>query len=283
MAATLGLLFGIISMLSFGFQDALMVKTARLVGSFRASFYVIATITVLMIPMAVFLLSVAGIQTLVIAAMLSCAVISPIGLISFNKGLQTGNAAIVATVASAYGAVTAILSVIFFGEHLTLLQMAYVAVIVVGTMLVSFQTGKVAVKKLHSGVGYAVVALLAWGGFFFLIAYAVKGIGWFSAAFLVSVATLAVLLLYSFFTKNEIPAKKQYYPLLIGTGVLNLIAFFAYNLGVTYNYTSIVAPISAAAPVIVILFSVLVLKEQMANNQKLGVILVLAGLILLSV
>ncbi len=51
----LGFLFGIVSMLGFGIQDAFMIKAARTFGGFRTSFYIILVVTLIMVPLGFFL------------------------------------------------------------------------------------------------------------------------------------------------------------------------------------------------------------------------------------
>ena len=174
---------------------------------------------------------------------------------------------------------TAILSLIFFSQQLTIIQIISVALIVLGTILVSFKSGKLHPNKGHLGAGYAIIAMVSWGGFFFIISWAVQSVGWFTAGLLVEAMTVAVYLIYSTATKTQVSIRSKHYPYLAMLGVLNMIGFLSYNLGVTYGYTFIVAPVSGAAPVIVILFSLLVLKEGLSGNQKLGVLLTLVGLI----
>ena len=278
----LGFLFGIVSMLGFGIQDAFMIKAARTFGGFRTSFYIILVVTLIMVPLGFFLFSFSGITLAILLGLLAAAVLSATALFSFNKGFHVGNPSIVATVASASGAVTAILSLIFFNQQLTAIQITAVALIVLGTILVSFKSGKLHLAKGHLGVGYAIIAMIGWGGFFFIISWAVQSVGWFTAGLLVEAMTVVVYLIYSTVTKTQVFIESKHYPYLVMLGVLNMIAFLSYNLGVTYGYTFVVAPVSAAAQVIVILFSLLVLKEGLSGNQKLGVLLALVGLIVIA-
>ena len=90
------------------------------------------------------------------------------------------------------------------------------------------------------------------------------------------------MLVYGNFTKISLKPDNKNLSAIVIIAILNLAALLAYNLGVTYNYTTIVAPISAAAPAVTILLAILLLKEKLATDQKFGIILVLIGLILLS-
>lgn len=56
----------------------------------------------------------------------------------------------------------------------------------------------------------------------------------------------------------------------------------AYNLGVTTAFVSIVSPIAATFPAVTIVLAYIFLKERVVNSQKVGIVAVLAGLILIS-
>jgi len=94
-----------------------------------------------------------------------------------------------------------------------------------------------------------------------------------------------VLLLsaYGALIKTEMKPNRGSLGLLIVIGVLNVIAFLSYDLGVTYGYTAMVAPVSAASPIITVSLALIFLKEKLALDQKIGILLVLVGIILLAV
>ncbi len=157
--------------------------------------------------------------------------------------------------------------------------------IVIGTILVSFDvrnTFNSKSKKRNLGVTWALLALFTTGLYFFLISFLVSSVGWFGAALLTTPLVILFMLVYGNFTKISLKPDNKNLSAIVIIAILNLAALLAYNLGVTYNYTTIVAPISAAAPAVTILLAILLLKEKLATDQKFGIILVLIGLILLS-
>ncbi len=285
MNSIIGILFGISAMLGFGFESFLLVKISRKIGAFRAVLWMEIFLVIMFAVLAIFLFNYKSIGIFTIALIILTAIIDMAGLFAYSKGLQVGNVSIVATVASAWGAVTAVLGVVFLGETLTLFQILDICLIIAGTVLVSFELKnmqKMSLKRRNLGLGYALITVFGWGAFFFLISFLVKSLGWFSAGFLVAIPTMFLFILYGTTTKSKLSIGKGSLGLIVVMSALNLIAFLSYNLGVSYNYTAIVAPISAASPVIVILLALVFLKEKLAINQKLGIFMVLIGLILLS-
>lgn len=286
MNGLIGLSFGLASMLCFGVQDFLMARASRKVGAFKTSLWVNIVSFGVLLAMALFLFNYTAIGIGTLALIAVAAGLSFTGLISFNKGLRVGNVSIVATVASGWGAISAILGVVLLGERITGLQMLYICIIVIGTILVSFELKNilgVRQKKRVLGLECAIVTVFAWGAYFFLVSVLVGIFGWFTAAFLVTAPTLAIFLIYGARTRSGFGVSTSELPLVLGVGGLSIIGFLAYSIGVSYNYTAIVAPVSAAAPAITIILALLLLKERLANNQKLGMVLILIGLILLSI
>jgi uncharacterized membrane protein len=56
-----------------------------------------------------------------------------------------------------------------------------------------------------------------------------------------------------------------------------------FGAGLTYENTSIIAPIVSAFPIVAIILARIFLKEVLELNQKLGVVTVIFGLVLLSI
>ena len=60
------------------------------------------------------------------------------------------------------------------------------------------------------------------------------------------------------------------------------MGFTTFNLSLNTQFVSIVGPIAATAPAVTIVLAYFFLKERVVSNQKLGIIAILAGLILIS-
>lgn len=226
----------------------------------------------------------AGIQT--VSLSVAAGFFGAISLLSFSKGLRSGNISVVATIASVWGAVTTILSIIFFHETLSNSQILYISIIIIGTILVSFEAKNMLKKSFwnkNSWINYSVLALFGYGIFFFMLSLISKMVGWFDTALLVTIPGFIFIFIYASLKRINMGIGKSYASLLIAVFVLGLVGLFAYNIGTQYSYTSIIAPISAAAPAITIIFAVLILKEKMVTSQKFGILMVIFGLMLLAI
>ena len=209
-----------------------------------------------------------------------------ISYLAFYKGLQVGKVSIISPIAACWAAVTVILSLIFLHETLTALQSIGVTLAILGAVLTSFKLHdliNLKLKNFATGVEYAIIAMLAWGVYFVLIGILVPKLGWFLPIFFIKAVAVFYLLVYSGVTRRNIAFPKNVAFFVISIGFLETIAFLSYGMGVTSEYTAIVAPIGAAFPMITILLARIFLKETLEINQKIGIIAVLAGLVLLSI
>lgn len=282
----IGIIFGIFTMISFGVQDFLMAKISRYIGSFRTSLWFVLLSFVVFIILALFLFTDSGINPFMIVLLIATGFVSVTAILSFTKGLEIGNISIIATIGNTWGAVTALLGFLILGQRISSFQILDICIIIIGTVLVSLNLKdifKLNPNKIHVGLKYAFIAAITFGLYFFLLSFLTKALGWFDTAFLVTIPIILFLLLYGTLTGNKLRVKKSRMPLLFLIGLLSIVGLLSYNLGVTYNYTDIVAPVSSASPLVTIILASLFLKERLTNSQKIGVFLILIGLVLLSV
>ncbi len=282
----IGVLFGIFTMISFGVQDFLMAKISRHIGSFRTSLWFVLLSFIVFIVLALFLFTGSGIDPFMVILLIITGFVSVTAILSFTKGLEIGNVSIIATVGNTWGAITALLGFLILGQRIGSFQILDICLIIIGTVLVSLNLKdvfKLKPNKFHLGLRYAFVAAVAFGLYFFLLSFLTKTLGWFDTAFLVTIPMVLFLLLYGTLTDNKLKVKESRMPLLFLIGILSIVGLLSYNLGVTYNYTDIVAPVSSASPLVTIILAFLFLKERLTNSQKIGVFLILLGLVLLSI
>ena len=77
------------------------------------------------------------------------------------------------------------------------------------------------------------------------------------------------------------PKKAPLFVILVG--VFEVIDALSYMAGIGLEFTALVAPISATAPMLTIILARMFLKEMLDTNQKLGVVTVIIGVVLLSI
>lgn len=282
-----GILFGLGAMLAWGIMDFLAAVACRKIGDYRAFFwpqfigfgFIIFASFFFGHPVALdrifWLLAVAG-------------VLDMIGFIYFYRGLGKGLVGVVSPITSMFAAVTVVLSVIFLGEKVTVLQISSIILIIIGCFLVSTDIReflKFKKAKLAEGVKEGLIAMVAWGILFVLIAISARAVGWFMPVLIMRIFLIFPFL--AFAGLKKIPLKfewtKSLTLLIIIMAILDVSAFFILNMGMIGNEASIVAPVSAAYPLISIYLAYVFLKERMVLNQYIGAGVAISGLVLLSI
>jgi drug/metabolite transporter (DMT)-like permease len=126
-----------------------------------------------------------------------------------------------------------------------------------------------------------IIAMIAWGITYALTRRITTAVGPIIALLLFRL--VAVLALFSWTavtkTKFSFPTKIIF---IATAGPLDFLGFLAFNFGITTQLVSIASPIAATAPAVTITLAYFFLKERLLNNQKLGIMAILAGLVLIS-
>jgi drug/metabolite transporter (DMT)-like permease len=286
MAITLGILFGIIAMLSWGIADFFAAKAVRKTSVFKVYFWIQAVNLAALMVIFLLFFRFPALSFSTVILILITGLIGVVSILAFYKGLQVGTVSIVSPIAASYAVVTVLLSLIFLNETLTSLQAIAVSMVILGAVLTSFKFHdliKLRLKKFAKGVKYAVIAMLAWGVLFVLLDILVSQLGWFLPVFLIVIIEVVYLLAYSGTMKKSISFPKNIVLFVILVGILEAIAFLSFGYGITFEHTAILAPIISAFPAVTIILARIFFREILDINQKLGIVSILAGLVLLSI
>ena len=289
----MGIISGLFSMFGWGVADFLAAKASRKIGYILTLFWMqtIGLLVAIIYFLAKFQsFNMGGIikflPTFIIIGFLQI-----VGYLAFYRGLEKGQVSLVSPIGASWAIITVILSVIFFKEPLLKNQIVSIILIILGIILVStnFQEPlKIRRLKTFSGISgtkEGLIAMFGWGISLFLIVPAVKTLGWFLPIFLFRVFMILFLGSFIFFSKRsfKISPRLPLLVILVPIGFLDIGAFFVYSFGVSRAYSSIVAPIAAAFPLITILLAKIFLKEKIVLNQIFGIAAILCGLILISI
>jgi drug/metabolite transporter (DMT)-like permease len=231
----------------------------------------------------------------------------------FYRALQLGPVSLVSPIFSAYAMVAVVLAVLVGGQALGGAATAGVALTIGGVVLASASGQPTApgsslspAGRRHSGVPYALAAMLAWGVTTYILARSAEHLGWFVPVAVSRVVTLVVLLAAAAATavgsRGGQPAPVQPPPvqpppvqpppvragapltrlaLPAVAGLLDMLAFLAFARAGQVGSVAVAATASACFPLIVIAGGVLVFKERLRPVQFAGAGLTIAGLLVL--
>ncbi|MAH01945.1 hypothetical protein CMO87_01800 [Candidatus Woesearchaeota archaeon] len=283
---TLGILFAIVAMIGWGIADFVAAKAVRKITVIKTFLWSqsIGLVFFLIIFALFFKFPSIPFPTLILISISSLIIV--IAGLAFYKGLQVGYVSIISPISSASAVITVILSLIFLNETLTRVQAIGVTLAILGAILTSFKFHdliKLKLKNIATGVEYALITMFGWGVMVILIDILVSELGWFFPIFLLKVFVVFYVLMYSGITKKNISFPRNALLLVILAGILESGAFLLFGAGLTYENTSIIAPIVSAFPIVAIILARIFFKEILELNQKLGVVTVILGVVLLSI
>ncbi|WP_298817514.1 DMT family transporter [Chloroflexus sp.] len=203
-----------------------------------------------------------------------------LGTLLLYRAFAIGTLAIVSPIAAGFAAVTAMLAVLG-GEQIELLTLSGAGLVIGGVMVVS--RGKSETDVNLRGVPEAIGVAISFGLFFWLLkdVTATFGIAWpvLIGRVLTAIAAVTVLML-----ARPAPPQWRRLPLhfIIGASMLDTLAFLAYNTGIATAYVSVVTALASIFSAVTVILAWLVLREQLARSQWLGVIGILVGVLLVS-
>lgn len=281
------MIYGIAAALGWGFADFTAAVVSRRLGSFRTLVVVQATGVVALTILLVLARPVRGDPGLgTVALLLGMGVFYALTYLSFYRALELGPVALVSPITAAFSAIVILLAVVIADEVLRGLTLGGVVVTLVGGLMVTVgrraRGGRPAADR--AGVPLAVVALVGFGITAFTFGYYAKEVGWFLPAYLGRIG-MTVALLAALPLRRERSLTAAGLPTLavaVAVGLMDNLAFAAYARGAELGLISIVAAAAATYPVVPVIGGVALLGERLRPHQVGGVVLVVAGLVLLA-
>lgn len=273
----------ILSCVFWGTGDVLGVSVSRKMGGPSVTTWAAIFALILFLPYAATqtgLLSGLGWQHLLVIAVLG--IIWTIGNVCFNEGLRLSNAPAVGTIAAGYTTVTVLLSVLFLGEQLTLIQAATIALVYIGIALASLRAGPSGLTFRDRGVVLALIAMVCWGVFFAFLKPVVRAVGWFWPFYLI-LFLFPLIMLFQRLRRQPLvsPFRTGAWRLLLPMVLLLRSADFSFNYGISVGDISVVAPVAGSYPILFVLVSSLIYRDPVSKRQWTGIAAALVGIVFL--
>jgi uncharacterized membrane protein len=206
------------------------------------------------------------------------AVLGTTGLIAFYKGMAAGALSIVAPIAGA-GAAIPVIWGLAHGDHPSGYQELGFAAALTGVVLASFERRPEA-ARLAAGVGWAVIAMLAFGAYYIPMHEASHG-DFLWAAFVFRL-TSTTLIAAAWLVLRPPSARRADLPVLASIGILDTGGNVFFAAASAKGLVSVVSILASLYPVVTVLLARAVLHERVHRSQELGIALALAGIVLIS-
>jgi len=225
------------------------------------------------------------------------AVLGTTGLVAFYRGMAAGALSIVAPIAGA-GAAIPVIWGLAHGDHPSGYQKLGFAAALIGIVLASFERrprapggtsqfpqtpsagplrGQAAVA---AGVGWAAIAMLAFGAFYIPMHAASHG-DFVWAAFVFRL-TSTTLIAGAWLVLRPPRARRADLPVLASIGVLDTGGNVFFAAASAKGLVSVVSILASLYPVVTVLLARAVLHERVHRSQEFGILLALTGIVLIS-
>jgi drug/metabolite transporter (DMT)-like permease len=202
------------------------------------------------------------------------------GLYAYYRGMQIGAMSVVAPIAGA-SAVIPVIYGIAMGDSPSRWQIIGVACALVGVALASVdrQSGS---RRLAAGVGVALLAAAGFGFYFpWMHAAGKVDFWWASLIFRTSALLLVASAVAARRPVLRLSRRELAIVMAVGCGDTLGNALFAASSG--HGLISLTAVLASLYPIVTVILAAVVLHEQIAPLQKAGVVLTLAGVVLIGV
>jgi drug/metabolite transporter (DMT)-like permease len=202
------------------------------------------------------------------------------GIVGFYRGMAAGAITVVAPIASVAAAIPVVWGLLH-GDSVSLLQEIGFVAALGGTALTSIERGGERVQ-LAAGTGWAMLALLGFGGYFILLHDASRH-DWLWPSFLFRVTSVSIIWLALLVRRQGVRGVRPHLVALVAIGVLDTGGNALYAAASSsHGLLSVISVLASLYPVVTVLLARVAIGERVERAQDLGVVVTLAGVVLVS-
>jgi drug/metabolite transporter (DMT)-like permease len=208
------------------------------------------------------------------------AISGTLGLYAYYRGMVTGTMSVVAPIAGA-SAVVPVVFGIATGDRPDTPQLAGIACAIVGVALASReqQEGR---SRLAAGVGLALLAAIGFGFYFPPMHAAGAADPWWSS-FVFRCTAAAIVIAAVAVRRPPLRLRRLPLAIVLGVGVGDTAGNLLFAASSGHGLVSLTSVLASLYPIVTIVLAAVVVKERIARVQQAGVVLTLAGVVLISI
>jgi len=277
-----------VAMLSWGFGDFMIQRSAKKLGDWETLFFITAFGTIVLVPFvwrelpSLFVGSGNNLFILISAALLLLAA----SLLTF-EGYKKGKISVLEPLLSFEIVSASLLSLFILRDHVGPLQIGLIVVLMVGLFLVSTRE-RVKVRSffVEKGVFIFLLGSIIMGGADFLLGWGSRTTDPLMANFIMNIVMATVSGLFilanpeSRASMREIRANRA---LLLVMSIADNIAWIAYAFAMVTVPIAIATGLSESSTIIAVLLGLFVNKERLQRHQKIGLVVAVASVTVLAV
>jgi drug/metabolite transporter (DMT)-like permease len=209
------------------------------------------------------------------------AVFGTIGLFAFYRGMAAGAMSVVAPIAALAAGIPVIWGVAVSGNHVSGLQGIGFIAAIGGSVAASIEV-RPERRQIAAGVGWAALAMLAFGAYFVPM-HAASTQDWLWPTFLFRCTSVTLVWSVVLLSRARPTGLRGHWLALIAIGLLDTGGNALYAAAASsHGLLSVVSVLASLYPVVTVLLARLMLGERVQRTQDAGVVLVLAGVVLIT-
>src|SRR6516165_4728660 len=293
----MGILFGLLTALSWGTADFFARFSTRKIGTFRTMLYM-QLLGFVLLTLAMPSLGGWGHLTDgsgwrpwlwgIVAGALNTS-----STLALYRSFEIGKMSIVAPLSASYPVLTLVLSVTT-GERLTLTRIVGIALTIAGVIVVAHgeTTSEDAATtgdgprpvERRRGIGWALFSAAGFGVMFWLLGIrVVPSLGGAPSVWMIRMTSFSLTALVILAARRSLapPSRKDAHWIL-GIGALDTCAYVLNNLGMQREQISVVSVLASLYGAVTVALAALILREPVSRLQWLGIVSIFAGIFLIS-
>ena len=285
---SVGLELGLIAALCWGSTDVSAAIAGRRLGSLRVASIVQVTSLIAIVALCLVRGSWFPAKPEDVIVAIITGVVAAGAYLSFFTALRIGPLSVVSPVVAAYGGLTVLLAVLLRGETLTTLQAVGAGLATIGVVLTGLVSdgGWRSTRVAGKGVGFAIIALVCFAVLTIGLAGPIRSAGWLPVLLTARIANASTVLIVLAVVLVLRPRAAT--PLLIGDpahpgsrvrtavaaaiagGVLDILGFVAFAIGLEAAPAWIVGLASSFGPVVSVIVAIVLWREKLQASQWVG-------------
>ncbi len=286
LGATSDLFFGLSTAVGYGTSDFVARQASQRLGHVHVLFYMELIGLVLLAPVAFVVERGGWSWSTAWLIVLGLGVLNTFCTLFLYRAFEYGVLSVVSPIASSYPAATAALAILFLNEFPGAYATAGIVFVLGGILLLSrarTHPSNEPPRNARVGIVSAFVAFAGYGVFYFALKYVVGSVGPVTVATVVRLVGVVLLLLLAAGGALRIRRlPRALWPHLSAMGVLDSLAFIAYDVGIVGGSVAIVGTLSGLFSAVTVGLAVAVLHERLTRTQLVGVAAIFTGVVLIA-
>lgn len=277
----LGIIIAILSALFMAEMQILLKKSYKKLNSSVAYFFDMLFGVIIWIPVGIlFGATLEGIRKCLLYAIISAILSEALVFYAISKGNLSVTTVLIAT----YPVYTLLFSFLINNEKLTLMQIMFVIITIIGTILTAFDSDFKAKNLKNISIVIPFLTAIAIGFSDTLTKGIIDETSSFDFLVAIAIVQIPVAIIYLILTKQKFKiilddlkeGVKEYKYSIIGS-LLNVLGTGFLLVSFNYTYASIASPLTAIYTPLVLIYSFAVLREKISKVNLAGVVLALIG------